>query len=95
MTSFDFQDVLYFWFGAPGDSEYGSHRRAWFAKEPTFVRAVENRFAPLYQATVAGKAVAQRVLERACAFSSGEFSGNIRQDNEFLSEMAAFRARVG
>jgi uncharacterized protein (DUF924 family) len=55
MVTFNPHDVLDFWFGVPGEPEYGAHRRAWFAKEPAFDRAVQERFAPLYQAAAAGE----------------------------------------
>ena len=43
--------VLDFWFGAPGSTEHGSARRAWFAKDSAFDAEIRERFAaPIEQA---------------------------------------------
>ena len=43
--------VLDFWFGAPGSTEHGSARKAWFAKNDAFDAEIRERFAaPIEQA---------------------------------------------
>lgn len=54
MDKFSPQDVLDFWFGEPASEGYGSHRQVWFAKEPAFDRAVQERFSALYLAAAKG-----------------------------------------
>ena len=34
------QEVLDFWFGAPGSPEHGRERQAWFRKDAAFDRAI-------------------------------------------------------
>jgi len=38
------QDVLDFWFGAPGSAEFGSQRKEWFTKDDAFDRLIAERF---------------------------------------------------
>ena len=48
------QDVLDFWFGAPGSPEHGREREAWFRKDAAFDRAIATRFAALIERGIAG-----------------------------------------
>jgi uncharacterized protein (DUF924 family) len=48
------QDVLDFWFGAPGSPEHGREREAWFLKDAVFDRAIATRFGALIERAVAG-----------------------------------------
>jgi uncharacterized protein (DUF924 family) len=48
------QDVLDFWFGAPGSPDAGQRRRAWFAKSDAFDAAVRTRFGATIDAALAG-----------------------------------------
>ena len=41
--------VLDFWFGAPGSSEFGSTRKAWFSKDAAFDAAIRERFGALVE----------------------------------------------
>lgn len=47
-------EVLAFWFGAPGDEEYGQARRAWFIKDPAFDATIARRFGPLIEEALGG-----------------------------------------
>ncbi|MCI4430279.1 MAG: DUF924 family protein, partial [Burkholderiales bacterium] len=40
------QDVLDFWFGAPGSAESGQLRAPWFRKDPAFDQLIAQRFGP-------------------------------------------------
>lgn len=51
MTS---QDVLDFWFLAPGDEGYGKARMAWFRKDDGFDAAIRARFASTIAQALAG-----------------------------------------
>jgi uncharacterized protein (DUF924 family) len=48
------QDVLDFWFGAPGSPEHGREREAWFRKDAVFDRAIATRFGALIERGIAG-----------------------------------------
>ena len=48
------QDVLDFWFGAPGSPEHGRERQAWFRKDAAFDRAIATRFGALIDGALAG-----------------------------------------
>ena len=48
------QDVLDFWFGAPGSPEHGREREAWFRKDAAFDRAIATRFGALIESALAG-----------------------------------------
>lgn len=45
-------EVLFFWFGAPG--ERGKRHKRWFEKSETFDREIRERFLPLYEQAAAG-----------------------------------------
>lgn len=49
------QDVLEFWFGAPGDAFYNQPRAEWFQKNPAFDRCIWERFYDLYRKGAAGE----------------------------------------
>jgi len=44
------EEVLEFWFGAPGDAASGQPRKAWFAKDAAFDRACLDRFGATHAA---------------------------------------------
>lgn len=48
------QDVLDFWFGAAGSVEFGSARAAWFRKDASFDRLIEQRFGATVHAALGG-----------------------------------------
>jgi len=48
------QDILDFWFGAPGSLEAGQPRRAWFVKKDAFDAAIRTRFGATIDTAVAG-----------------------------------------
>jgi uncharacterized protein (DUF924 family) len=48
------QDVLDFWFGAPGSPDHGLAREAWFRKDDAFDREITTRFGALVERGVAG-----------------------------------------
>jgi uncharacterized protein (DUF924 family) len=47
-------EVLHFWFGAPGDPGHGQPREAWFRKDAQFDRLIADRFGPLVDEALAG-----------------------------------------
>ena len=47
-------EVLEFWFGVPGQEEYGKARRQWFVKDPDFDAEIERRFGALVAAALRG-----------------------------------------
>ncbi len=51
----DPQDVLDFWFGAPGSPEYGAARKMWFRKDEAFDTRLRERFGALLEAACAGE----------------------------------------
>ncbi len=52
------QDVLDFWFGAPGAPEHGKSRDVWFKKSDAFDQEVREHFLPLYEEAARGKLAA-------------------------------------
>jgi uncharacterized protein (DUF924 family) len=48
------QDVLDFWFGAPGSATYGQPRKEWFVKSDAFDAAIAERFGALIDQAIAG-----------------------------------------
>jgi uncharacterized protein (DUF924 family) len=48
------QDVLDFWFGAPGSADYGKQRAAWFRKDEGFDSAIRERFGDTIAQAVSG-----------------------------------------
>ena len=49
-----YQDVLDFWFGAPGSPEAGQPRRAWFVKKDEFDDAIRTRFGATIEQALGG-----------------------------------------
>lgn len=49
-----YQDVLDFWFGAPGSPEAGQPRRAWFVKQDDFDATIRTRFGATIEQALAG-----------------------------------------
>ncbi|HEY9673887.1 MAG TPA: DUF924 family protein [Waterburya sp.] len=49
------QEILEFWFGKPGEADYGKPRKVWFIKNPNFDQEVRSRFLPIYQQAAAGE----------------------------------------
>lgn len=48
------QEVLDFWFGAPGSAAYGEERDAWFRKDDAFDSEIRARFGDVIAQAVAG-----------------------------------------
>ena len=48
-------DVLDFWFGAPGSAEHGTARREWFVKDAAFDALIAQRFGARVEAALAGQ----------------------------------------
>ena len=59
------QDVLDFWFGAPGSSGHGQPRDVWFRKSDAFDQAVRERFLGLYELAAGGGLAAWGETPRA------------------------------
>ena len=77
------QDVLDFWFGAPGSAEFGQLRAAWFRKDPAFDQLIAQRFGPTVDAALAGQlrdwdAAAPSALARIIVLD--QFTRNIFRD---------------
>lgn len=53
MASAALTDVVDFWFGRPGDAEYGLPRQAWFEKDDDFDAEIRETFGDLVQAELA------------------------------------------
>ena len=51
-------DILAFWFGLPGEPEYGQPRSAWFRKDAGFDDEIRGRFLPAVDAALAGELTA-------------------------------------
>ena len=54
-TASEADAVLDFWFGAPGSSEFGAARKAWFFKDAGFDAAVRERFGVLVERALRGE----------------------------------------
>lgn len=52
------QEVLDFWFGAPGSAEFGHARDFWFRKDPAFDALLRARFTDLHAAAARGELAA-------------------------------------
>ena len=59
------QDVLDFWFGAPGSAGYGKPREVWFKKSDVFDQAIRARFFLLYELAADGRLAAWDVTPHA------------------------------
>ena len=51
----DAQQVLDFWFGAPGSPDAAAPRAEWWRKDPAFDAAIAARFGDLVEAAIAGR----------------------------------------
>ena len=49
------QDVLDFWFGAPGSAEAGQTRKEWFVKNAEFDRHIDARFGAIIERALRGE----------------------------------------
>jgi uncharacterized protein (DUF924 family) len=49
MAAIGYRDVLAYWFGSPGDADYGRQRAAWFNKNPEADAEIRSRFRALHQ----------------------------------------------
>lgn len=49
------QEILEFWFGKPGEEEYGKQRKQWFTKNEQFDEEVRSRFLATYQQAATGQ----------------------------------------
>ena len=49
------QQVLDFWFGAPGSAESGQARKEWFVKDPAFDRRIDERFGATIERALRGE----------------------------------------
>jgi uncharacterized protein (DUF924 family) len=79
-----YQEVLDFWFGAPGSPDYGQPRREWFVKRDAFDDAIRTRFGAAIDAAVGGglrdwdAAGPQGVLARILLLD--QFARNVYRD---------------
>lgn len=48
-------EILAFWFGRPGDADYGQARSSWFRKDAIFDDEIRRRFLPTVDAALAGQ----------------------------------------
>jgi uncharacterized protein (DUF924 family) len=53
MSSVD--EILSFWFGAPGQPGYGKSRKVWFLKSPQFDQEIRDRFLSTYEQAAIGQ----------------------------------------
>ncbi len=79
-------EVLSFWFGAPGDPSYGKPQEKWFKKDPAFDDEIRTIFLALYEAAVEGRLDGWRDRAEGCMalilvldqFSRNMFRGSPR-----------------
>lgn len=60
------RDILNFWFGEPGEPDYGKQRKAWFIKNPAFDAEIGDRFSPMVEAAAAGKLQSWKADSDSC-----------------------------
>lgn len=48
------EDILDFWFGRPGDTDFGQPRSTWFRKDPAFDTSIRERFLLTVDVALAG-----------------------------------------
>jgi uncharacterized protein (DUF924 family) len=80
----DPDDVLRFWFGAPGTPEHGKARDVWFTRSPTFDDEIRTRFGALHQGAVAGALSGWERTPRgmlALVIVLDQFSRNLHRDH--------------
>jgi uncharacterized protein (DUF924 family) len=97
------QDVLDFWFGAPGSAEHGTQRKAWFVKDAAFDRTIAERFGATIEQALRGEldawaATPQGALARIVVldqFTRNAFRGDRRAFAGDAQALAAASALVG
>ena len=78
------EDVLNFWFGAPGSAGHGNRREVWFKKSELFDRDVRRRFSTLHAFAADGRLAAWDTAPRALLASiivCDQFPRNIFRDD--------------
>ena len=85
------QDVLDFWFGAPGSAEFGTQRKLWFVKDAGFDRRIVERFGATIEQALRGE------LDAWAATPTGALARILLLDqftrNAFRGERARVRRR--
>jgi len=97
------QDVLDFWFGAPGSAEHGTQRKAWFVKDEDFDRRIAERFGATIERALRGEldawaATPEGALARIVVldqFTRNAFRGDRRAFAGDAQALAAASALVG
>jgi uncharacterized protein (DUF924 family) len=97
------QDVLDFWFGAPGSAESGGERKIWFVKDEAFDRRIVERFGPTIERALRGElddwaATPEGALARILVldqFTRNAFRGDRRAFAGDAQALAAASALVG
>jgi len=99
----DADAVLDFWFGAPGSSDYGSARRAWFSKDTDFDATIRQRFGALVERALRGELEAWADAPRSALaqillldqFTRNAFRGTARAFAGDARALAAASRMVG
>lgn len=91
------EDVLDFWFGAPGSAAHGQARAEWFRKSDVFDAAVREKFMPLYERAAAGGLQAWESAPRsllALIIVTDQFPRNMFRDDPraFATDACALSA---
>ena len=97
------QDVLDFWFGAPGSAEFGTQRKLWFVKDAEFDRRIVERFGATIERALRGEldawaATPTGALARILLldqFTRNAFRGDPRAFAGDAQALAAASALVG
>ncbi len=99
----DASAVLDFWFGAPGSADYGSARKAWFAKDEAFDQEIRDHFGASIEQALRGEhegwvtgahtALAQILL--LDQFTRNAFRGTVRAFAGDARALAAASRMVG
>lgn len=90
-------EILAFWFGAPGSPQHGQQRDAWFRKDPAFDAAIAARFGATVEAALAGGLhtwLVQPVTTLALILLLDQFTRNIFRDTAraFAGDTLALQA---
>jgi len=99
----DADAVLDFWFGAPGSSDFGSARKAWFSKDAAFDATVRERFGALVERALRGELEAWTHAPRSALaqillldqFTRNAFRGTARAFAGDARALAAASRMVG
>ena len=78
------EDVLNFWFGAPGSAEHGKRREVWFKKSDLFDHDVRRRFSTLHAFAADGRLTAWDMAPRTLLASiivCDQFPRNMFRDD--------------